>query len=200
MAVKTLLLDVDGVLADFSSFMAPMLGLHRPFAPRTWQWRDVGVSEEAFAKGWKNFLAIENVWTRLEPLPALRELEVACVNGLHNKVDIIFLTARGKSRGDTTAHQTEAWLRKHVPSLANPSVVVVPHTVHKLDVARAVDKPALIDDHGPTIAMARPILRNMAVLYRQPWNRYEEEAYAVTGADSLSEFLQMCGLGEFCEP
>jgi hypothetical protein len=194
-SIKTLLLDCDGVLADFTKAMMPFLGFDGEISPKTWQWRDLDISEERFDEAWSRFLSVENAWAGLEPLSGLWELETAINNGLENAVDIVFLTSRGRSKGYSPGKQTALWLNRHLPALKHPTVIAVETAAYKLDVARAVKSPALLDDHGPTVVMARRMAESF--LLRRSWNEHDEKAYAIPSVGSVKEFLELCGFGEF---
>lgn len=90
---------------------------------------------------WRRVRAIEDFWTRLpeaEPGIIARIGETA----RQRRWEVLFITTRPASAGDTTQVQTQRWLRDHGFPL--PSVFVVPRSRGKL--ADALQLDVVVDD------------------------------------------------------
>lgn len=138
---------------------------------------------------WTHVRNIENFWTTLaeiEPGLVRRLAEVA----VHGGWEILFVTTRPSSRGETVQMQTQRWLRAH--GFEWPSVYVVNGSRGK--VAAALELDAVIDDRAEHVldvaadSHARPIL----VWRDQPGLRPPTAARIAT-VSSFADALKLLG-------
>ena len=138
--------DLDGTLAD----MRGMLQYHVEVL--FGRGISLGAAEELAAKGsalddwrmkelWDYVSRIDNFWQ------SLQEVESGAVARFHDlatthRWEVIFLTQRPATAGDTAQRQTQRWLRRHGFDL--PSVMVTRGSRGK--VAAALNLHAIIDD------------------------------------------------------
>jgi len=130
--------DIDGVLAD-------MNGAARQHSGQRSFWKHVGETE--------------NFWQSLEEIEpgSVERISEAATDG---RWEVIFLTKRPKSAGETAQVQTQRWLQDHGFPL--PSVYVVQGSRGKI--AAALDLDIVVDDRTDNCldiiadSKARPIL------------------------------------------
>ena len=137
--------DLDGVLADMSA------ALHRE-EQRLFGAPDAAVSPEAPREArsltaaqherlWREVAAIENFW---QTLPEVEPGAIAALaaRARFERWEVIFLTSRPETAGDTAQLQTQRWL--DVNGFDLPSVFVVSGSRGKI--ADALDLDVVIDD------------------------------------------------------
>jgi len=90
---------------------------------------------------WDHLRTVENFWTTLEEIEPGSVARLAALRSMH-RWEVIFLTRRPPSDGDTTQLQSQRWLEAHGFEL--PSVFVMNGSRGKLADALALD--AVIDD------------------------------------------------------
>lgn len=134
--------DLDGVLADFRSAFADLARdvLHEDI--------DAGRSPDAQSRSsgdidrvWQAIARSHNWWTTITPFEPdqIARLYTLAREGLW---EVVFLTKRPPSAGDTVQFQTQWWLERHGYLL--PSVITVPGSRGEL--ANALRLDLVIDD------------------------------------------------------
>jgi 5'(3')-deoxyribonucleotidase len=130
--MRTLYLDMDGVLADFDKKSIELLGKRLKDFPDS-------------QSGWAAMIQHQNIYDILDPMPDARDL----VNGVFDiretfDFEIAILTAipRVGSIPDARLHKRQ-WILRHFPELIF-NFNIGPHAKHKQFHARAGD--VLIDD------------------------------------------------------
>jgi hypothetical protein len=134
--------DLDGVLADFRSAFSDLARevLHEDIeagrSPDA-QPRSAGDIERV----WQAIAQSHNWWTRIKPFEPgqIARLYALAREGLW---EVVFLTKRPPSGGDTVQFQTQWWLEKH--GFLMPAVITVPGSRGEL--ANALRLDLVIDD------------------------------------------------------
>ena len=134
-------LDMDGVLADFRTAFrqvaAEVLGWpeggHSPQTP--------GPTPRELDRVWKAIGEIHNWWASV---PAYEPEQISRLYGLarEHRWEVVFMTKRPPSAGDTVQFQTQWWLEQH--GYPMPSVVTVPGSRGEL--ANALRLDLVVDD------------------------------------------------------
>lgn len=186
-------LDVDGVLADFilgfTTLANRMFGtpVYTTLEQKAWDSYE-GLTDAECTQTLEAAKLSPTFWQDLPPLASPEELaRLAFVAAAH---DLYFVTSRF---GVGAKVQTEAWLRRHgVPS---PTVIV---SDAKGEVAKAVRAEILLDDKAGNAVFTQYYSRTTAVyLLDRPYNRFDP---AVLGSKiirvrTLLEFFERSGLG-----
>ena len=150
------LLDVDGVLANFVGGIIKSLGLSvDPHDCQVSDWHYVlGISDEEFLaptmeSGW---------WERLEPYPQALQM----VRSIRNETSVVFATS--PTYGPACASEKVRWLIGHgfLPAQST-DYMIGPHK-HLM-----AGRGYLIDDSDKNVAKFRKYGGN-AFLFPQPWN------------------------------
>ena len=134
--------DLDGVLADFRSAFSDLARdvLHEEIDAaddldgRTRSPRDLG-------RVWKAIAKSHNWWTKIKPF---EPEQIARLYGLarQGRWEVVFLTKRPESSGDTVQFQTQWWLEHH--GYPMPAVITVPGSRGEL--ANALRLDLVVDD------------------------------------------------------
>ena len=146
-------IDLDGTVADLSSAMHA--AVKRPavadeqagstLSMRDQQdrptLRDLNLTDRQLDWAWSRVLRVKNFWT------TLRETEPGIVWRIHElaskrRWDVLFITTRPTSAGDTTQVQSQMWLAAH--GFERPSVYVMKGSRGKIAAAFRLD--AVVDD------------------------------------------------------
>ena len=130
--------DLDGTLADLDAVL--VREAERLFGPRADQLSAFQSRRQRRAV-WSHIAATKNFWTTLEEVEAgsVARLAAAAAAG---GWEIIFLTQRPETAGDTAQRQSQGWLEAH--GFDRPSVFVVSGSRGKI--AAALDLQAVVDD------------------------------------------------------
>ncbi len=134
MKIRQIFLDMDGVLADFESKIAEMLG------EKVWN-NDAGhrVYDEH-----KRELTSKHMFRKMDPLPDAWKLTDWCLNsGIHTEI----LTAAGTVNRELVVRDKIEWIREHI----NPYWTVIPTFKGSQKAAFAHKKAVLIDDRDKNI-------------------------------------------------
>lgn len=117
------------------------------------------LTDREFARLWAHVRAIENFWTTLSEIEPGAVGRLAALARTHGW-EVLFLTQRPGTQGETTQRQSQRWLQAH--GFDCPSVFVMNGSRGR--VAEALGLDAVIDDRPEncldvaTDARARPIL------------------------------------------
>lgn len=198
--MKTLVFDIDGVLANFNLGYGRLLTKvggdklpkgweENPAFPAMWDWDDAaGYTPEVTTKVWKKYIMQQgsDFWKTLEPLPTARET-LMHLNGLVKKgvAECYFLTNR---MGHNVKLQTEEFL--YANGLDYPTVLI---TTDKIPWLRLLRPNFFIDDLDKTVkdvkwAATEELWPNFELyLKRAPYNKalWEEVHTAETVKDAL---------------
>lgn len=159
--------DVDGVLADFkSAFRAVAVEV----VPRLSRANDAVLTQQEVARVWDVIARTHNWWTEL------RAYEPEQIARLYESVrshqwEVVFVTNRPASSGDSAQLQTQWWLEQN--GFLLPAVVTVPGS--RGDVANALRLDLMVDDQpvncaeivGGSTTKALLLLRDGAESVRQ---------------------------------
>jgi len=180
-------LDVDGVLADFilgfTTLANRMFGspVYTTLEQRVWDSFD-GLTDAQHARVWEAATQSPTFWEELPPIASPAEFaRLAAAAAAH---DLYFVTSR---IGLGVKAQTEAWLRR--VGLSTPTVIL---SDAKGEVAKAVRADALLDDKAGNAVFTQYYSRGTAVyLIDRPYNRFDP---AILGSKiirvrTLREFL-----------
>lgn len=156
--MKTICVDIDGVLANFTASYA--LALEKVHGscllpadwqtsadfPPLWSWEShYGYTPAEEREAWQeHILKPNNFWLKLKPLPTARE-SLSMLNGLFKvgEIDLFFITHRMGSRAK---YQSTAWLFEH--GIDYPNVIIA---ADKVPALRALNANFFIDDKPETL-------------------------------------------------
>jgi hypothetical protein len=183
------LIDVDGVLAEFNGAMLALLNSIQGTAlgfpqdlpePNTWDWFEpAGFTAATKREAWDFVTEHPLWWYRLAAYPETRAFLVALYSlYASEQVNPYFVTSRPSAN---VAPWTRFWLENH--GFAAPNVIVV-KTGTKHLVAKAVGAVAVLDDHGPNFRGMDTTVE--CYLVDRLWNRDDDCDHRIT---SLHEFL-----------
>lgn len=200
MKQRVVIIDVDGVLADFIlgftgllqtislNENGPPISLFRYDEVTVWDEHIQGVSRELVNKTWARAKGSEEFWTSLRPIPNDEELtRLAWLCDAHERYAVYFVTARP---GRWAKSGTEKWLKAH--GIAHPTVVM---TEKKVLIADAVGADFAIDDKFDNVrALAQVMPWRGACILDRAYNQGEiPNAYRVP---SLGAFLSYVMQGD----
>jgi 5'(3')-deoxyribonucleotidase len=158
---RTILMDVDGVLADFyqpaaAAHGVPYLALDGAWPRGTWDIASqLGITPEQF---WHK-IDTEDFWRGLRPYPGAQEFLAYCASVLNGH--IVLCTKCGPSPVFGSARI--AWADEHFPGYP----VVIVRGASKALMARS--DAVLLDDHPETIRDFNDA-GGLGVLVERPWN------------------------------
>ena len=102
--MKTIYIDMDGVVADFNAFIGNVLG-------RSVRWTDRSITEEE----WAVVQAVDHIYYQLPLTPEATKLVGYC-SQFSDEYKVEFLTALpGKNRVPTAAQDKQDWIDKYFP-------------------------------------------------------------------------------------
>lgn len=160
--------DVDGVLADMDREVAP----HR--------------STRRF---WRHVETTENFWETLEEAEPGAVAKLARATSSH-RWEVIFLTRRPRSAGETAQIQTQRWLRKKGFPL--PSVYVVQGSRGRI--AAALNLDHVIDDRIENCLDVVSDSKARPILFWRATNRGLPEAAGRIGIGTVSSIDECLAL------
>ncbi len=159
-----ILLDVDGVLANFvdSAFKAHGIDPESVTERNSWQineWKGVDMSMEDFWKGidYPDHTSL-NFWSTLKPYSWLRPLVDMCMT----KSEDVYIST-SPSRNPMCRAGKATWIRSYIPELYYRTMI----GSHKYLMAN--DKTVLIDDSDSNVKKFRE-RGGHAITFPQPWN------------------------------
>ncbi len=149
-------IDIDGVLADFTTAYVPLIQKvtgrelfpphwrQKATFPQTWDFDlDAGYTKAELSEVWKVIKTSKTFWRDLKPLEGA-VTTIKHLNWLSERnTDIYFLTNR---MGTHAKSQTESWL--YQCGMANPTVILV---AEKAPLVKALGIEAFIDDKPDTL-------------------------------------------------
>jgi 5' nucleotidase, deoxy (Pyrimidine), cytosolic type C protein (NT5C) len=176
MLPKHIVLDVDGVLANYAKAHVRIINslwegrLPEDFVPAGWE--GYGLAKREHDKVMTQQYMTFDYWLTLEPYVENCKQLLEAYYDIPADTDLWFVTARSRTVGASTRLQTQEWLLKHA-GIQNANVIVTP---------RSIDKPSLyailwckegmasLDDYPDVVRMCEIQPRHEAFLMSQPWN------------------------------
>lgn len=141
--LPTVGMDLDDVLADFiKEFMQlahKRFGVDPNLRPTSWEWDDVNMTADMVKDVWKDIIATENFWEKLD---VVEGVEPRLIKQLDNNVKLYFPTARALVKGDDVGKQSARWIR-HYFGVDIPTVIV---SSEKGEMAKALKYDYFVDD------------------------------------------------------
>lgn len=196
---KSVGIDIDGVLADFTTAFVKVLRekLHidipAEYVPQDWGWISANLPPKAMDRAWRIIDTQEDFWLGLSPMmPNVLDLEWFFKEHAGKDFDVYFITARKDGAGHSVKSQSEVWLR-HWMNKPDAPITVLPVNsgMDKVDVLHALSVDYCIDDHTPTIVNAKSAYKKgKAFLLDQPWNQ-DGEFYNVKRVAKLKDFFDI---------
>ena len=165
--------DIDGVLANFrSAFRLAAADLLRLDLDEE---GDAALAPADVDRVWKKIAATHNWWTTVS---AYEPRQIARLQGLarEGRWEVVFLTKRPASSGDTVQFQTQWWLEQH--GFLMPSVVTVPGSRGEL--ANALRLDLIADDQLLNCAEVVGASTTKAVLLLRAGEPENLRAHALT--------------------
>ena len=196
---KSVGIDIDGVLADFTTrfveILREHLGIELPenYQPSDWDWTSANLPPRTMDKAWHIIDNMQDFWLDLKPLmPNVLDLEWFFKEHAGKDFDVYFITARKDGAGHTVKTQSETWLSYWMNKPDAPiTVLPVNSGMDKVDVLHALSVDYCIDDHTPTIVNAKSAYKKgKAYLLDQPWNQ-DGRFYRVKRVNKLKEFFDI---------
>ncbi len=155
--IKHILVDMDGVLADFLSASLSLWDFDpKDYPANTWEIADVlGISMSDF---WGTIDKVPTLWRDLKPYPWVGELIA-----LLNDSGVPWSTLTTPSRNPLCAAQKIEWMREHIePNFTN-------YMIGKQKYLMASPGHLLIDDYDKNVDSFREH-GGQAILFPQRWN------------------------------
>ena len=138
-------IDLDDVLVDFISeftnIASALYGIDRNLKPVDWDWSNYGLSKEQNAEIWEEIKIAYNFWEYLRPAEGANPNSIQALKALPN-VDLVFITARATTLGDTVQYQSALWLDRKM-GMQYPTVIV---DNNKGPIAAALKLDYFVDD------------------------------------------------------
>jgi 5'(3')-deoxyribonucleotidase len=186
--MSVLVLDCDGVLADFvRGFMTKANGIYGTpiygtLEQKSWD-KFEGLTEEQVAWVWDEIKKDPEFWVNLKPLATRHEFDKIIVMQRAGH-DIYFVTSRP---GINTKRQTEQWL--HYLGIAIPTVLV---SSSKGEAAKVLGAHALLEDKAGNAVVTQYLSpKTVPYLIDRQYNRYDSSVVGskVKRVKSVAEFL-----------
>lgn len=186
-------LDIDGVLADFilgfTTLANRMFGtpVFTTLEQKTWDSYE-GLTDVQCTQALEAAKLSPTFWQDLPPIASPEEL--ARLASAARAQDLYFVTNRFGIGAKT---QTEAWLRRH--GVSSPTVIV---SEAKGEIAKAVRADVLLDDKAGNAVFTQYYSRATAVyLIDRPYNRFDPAVLGskIVRVRTLLEFFERSGLG-----
>lgn len=184
--MKNVLMDMDGVLADFTWAFTKEAGIE-PYSVRVQtDWAIPEVSKEIFAQTWKTVINTPWWWSNL-PLVASRE-DINLLRDLTYDPDYQVVFCTDRTGTPNPQRQTRFWLEEL--DIHNANVVL---SKRKGEIAKAIDADYSIDDKPENVACihwmadVRPC---KSYVLDRPYNRHFKLPSKVRRVYSVSEFLE----------
>lgn len=186
--------DVDGVLADFTGAFTKVINslygkytLPEGYVPKDWHWTDV-LTLDMEKAGFEEIKKLPDFWRSLAPFG---EALTAVDKVSRSEHDVIFLTARASSCGESITIQARKWLDKQRYELSRrSSIIAVGKPPLKRQVIEGLGIAAMIDDHGPTVEGFDQMEGFQGYLLDRPWN---QDAKVKNRVSTVTEFCERIG-------
>ncbi len=188
-----IIVDVDGVLAEFNHSFASELGLQvtQEWEPTRWHWPDEMASPEAVKQAWESVNDPKrSFWYGLPAYPETREaLERFSV--LSQSDDLYFVTSRS---GDTAKCQTEDWL--FTMGMVMDDITVITVERGKAGIAHDIQADVVVEDRPENLIAIRKELPNARLyLVDRAWNKEFQKGgtthHNITVVNSILDALEL---------
>lgn len=194
MSKRVIVIDIDGVLADFNTPFAELLtrfgAVMTPFEgvdPRLWHWFEAyGATPAQAEAAWAYAEQTSAWWSWLPPHRDFTRETRATLSDLTDQFidqsEVYFVTSRPKGVRGVTAR----WLSKHLHNIT-PQVIVTP--TNKVAALMALDADVVIEDRRETLmdfAVVKPTAQ-LILLDRA----YNQGVAPITRVASLTEALEL---------
>jgi phosphoglycolate phosphatase-like HAD superfamily hydrolase len=185
MSNKVIMLDIDGVLADFSEGYRSIerkRGLPETFAVK---WDDMSNKEV-----WNEIKNSATFWMELQPTQEFIKSPALWQVLNDRSYDVYFTSSRV---GVDVRRQTQYWLRSF--GIRYPGVII---SSRKGEVAKAIKATHCLDDKaGNALAVSWMAPGCKSYLLNTPYNQFDHEVIGgkVSRVDSVAEFIQLVDKG-----
>lgn len=196
--IHSLVLDVDGVFADFNSgfsqLLATIAGERRhtePFIPHTWNWAAEYYLPSEIERAWRHVTTERHWWANLRSYPHTAA-SIGALKMLMQMPDapqVTFLTCRP---GVRAAAQTIDWFTQR--GLDAPQVIVAENAAHKADLVWALRGDVFVDDHVENHHAVNAHGSRMAVtqvVVTQPYNVNIRHGYEQVAPEDLADVFHL---------
>jgi hypothetical protein len=177
--------DIDGVLADFTSAYAAVANRLYPgkvpagYQPSAWDWPIITPEEDKLI--WQAIDNTEDFWMGVQPhRENVRDLQDFIWTPATEGVEVYFVTSRESTVGHPVLHQTQHWLNSQGLIAPHTAAIPVNGSMGKVRTFAAVGIQFSIDDRDKNVmaclATAGPagkIPGHKAYLLDRAWNRAE---------------------------
>lgn len=182
--MKTVMFDVDGVLADFTKGFTEvayrMYGTPVRFMTDMAYYNDFGLDDEQVAEVWRYISAWRDWWSNLLPLVSPEVFYQ--IQNLARLNQVYFVTNRYHGT-PSTQNQTVRFLQWH--GIESPSVIV---SKHKAEVARALRVQFSIEDKAENASEIADVDVRSYLIDRR-YNQIDVDPRVIRVA-TVSEFLE----------
>lgn len=189
MKQKVLMIDLDGVLVDFSTAFTslckqfdPSVQVTSAMKQQNWDYTEINPSIVKLA--WQYVDKTPGWWTK--PFALINQQELGLLNSLRQTNEVIFCTSRGSNVCDPVSRQSIEWLE--AVGIHKPSVVI---SKNKGEIARAIKATHSIEDRPQNAAMIHWLTdgKCKSYLIDRPYNEKADLPKQVKRVQSLEEFL-----------
>jgi 5'(3')-deoxyribonucleotidase len=178
--------DVDGVLADFTSAARKLMKQMfngRPddkLVQTTWAFESLGINAQEERQFWNRIDTIPNWWLGHEPLPKTDLLSQLC-----EKHRVIFITNRKDGMGMPVEDQTKVWLKRTF-GIVYTNVII---SDNKGPVAEGLKLNAFIDDRPKNVSEVYPKCPGGTYILRTTYNQEFCQAPAVLSFNDFAKLI-----------
>ena len=185
--MSTILLDIDGVLADFVrafTGQAKEMGFLREVISTEEQlnWDGFGLTSKQMNSVWDVILGTSHWWYRLDPLISMGAFQK--INELQWDHQVVFVSARD---GIHPQFDTKDWLESR--GIDTPSVII---TKRKGEIARALDADYSLEDKPENAAVIHwmaDVKPCKSYIIDRPYNRVDYLPKKIKRVKTVEEFL-----------
>jgi hypothetical protein len=182
--LKTVMFDVDGVLADFTYAFTKEAGIEPVSSSEQEHWDIPQVPRDLFRETWKKVITVPWWWTSLPCIASRQDIDALRALTMEPDYQVVFCTNR--EGNPNPQRQTRFWLSE-LDIVAN---VVL--SKRKGDVARAIDAAYAIDDKPENVACIHWIADSKpckSYVLDRPYNREFKLPSKVRRVYSVAEFI-----------